>query len=74
MEMKANQTRNVNQVGPKPMALQNEALAFFNEFKGDRRFMSFRTFMFVTMTNFAANTLHSNRSSLLGTQPLLERR
>jgi len=72
--MKANQTRNVNQVGPKPTALQNEALAFFNEFKADRRFMSFKTFMFVTMTNFAANTLHSSRSSLLGNQPLLERR
>jgi len=75
MKMKANQTPNVSQPRTEPIALQNDALAFFNETKGEaKKFMSFKTLMFVTLTNFAAYTLQSNRRGVLGTRQQLEAR
>ena len=73
--MKANQTPNASQLRTEPIVLQNDALAFFNETKGDaKKFMSFKTLMFVTLTNFAANTLHRNRPGVLGAWQQLEAR
>jgi hypothetical protein len=74
MKMKANQTPNA-QPRTEPITLLNDALAFFNETKGDvQKLMSFKTLMFVTLTNFAANTLQSNRPGVLGTRQQLEAR
>ena len=55
--MKLRQTQNTSQFA-KPKALQNEVLAFFNESEAEnKKFRSIKTFMLVTMTNFAINEL-----------------
>ncbi len=57
--MKAGQTQNASQFASRPKALQSEMLAAFNEIEGEnKKLMSIKTFMLVTLTNFAANTLH----------------
>lgn len=58
--MKAGQMQNASQFATQPKALQNEMLAFFNQIEGEnKKFMSIKTFMLVTLTNFAANELQS---------------
>ena len=66
--MKAKQTQNASQFGAQPRALQSDMLAFFNKSEArNREFGSFKTLMFVTLTNFAATALY-NRTLTAGNE------
>ena len=68
--MKVRQTQNTSQFASEPRALQNEVLAFFNRVEGEnKKFRSIKTFMLVTMTNFAANSLQSDRTATGNARP-----
>ena len=62
--MRASQTKSAA-FANQPKALQNEVWASFNEIEGaNKKLRSFKTFMLVTMTNFAVNTLQEQARNM----------